>query len=87
VKDVAKGRGVTEARVRNSFGKRRMMPAQEARTAGLVDGIRTLPATLAYLGIGSPSSSLGAASPSRSASASAFLASVNARARIVEANR
>jgi capsid assembly protease len=78
VKDVAKGRGVTEDRVRSSFGKGRMMLANQAKTAGLVDGVRTLDSTLKYMGA--------ADGTSRNATASAGLSrdAIAARLRCVE---
>lgn len=42
VADVAKGRGVSEATVRNSYGKGRLLTAQDALAAGMVDRIDTL---------------------------------------------
>lgn len=56
VKDVAKGRGVSEAKVKSDFGRGRMMPADAAKTAGLVDGVKTVDAVLRYLGAAEPSS-------------------------------
>lgn len=52
VADVAKGRGVSEAKVKADFGKGRMMTADVAKSAGLVDGIRTLDSVLRYMGAG-----------------------------------
>lgn len=42
VADVAKGRGVSEATVRNSYGKGRVLTAKQAKAAGMIDGIYTL---------------------------------------------
>jgi HK97 family phage major capsid protein len=42
VADVAKGRGVSEAVVRNSYGQGRLLTAQDALAAGMVDRIDTL---------------------------------------------
>lgn len=47
VADIAKGRGVTAAAVRNGFGEGRVVTADEALKAGLVDRIGTLADTLA----------------------------------------
>lgn len=52
VADVAKGRGVTEAKVKADFGKGRMMTADAAKTAGLVDGVRTIDWVLKNMGAG-----------------------------------
>jgi signal peptide peptidase SppA len=43
---VAKGRGVTQAQVRESYGKGRSVLAADAKTAGMVDGVATLEAVL-----------------------------------------
>jgi len=45
--DVARGRGVSAADVRNGFGEGRVLPAKEAKAAGLIDRIATLDETLA----------------------------------------
>lgn len=50
VANVAKGRGVTEARVRNDFGQGRMVVAKEARAAGMVDRVATFAQTYLRLG-------------------------------------
>ena len=42
VADVAKGRGVTEATVRNDFGKGRVLRAPDALAAGMVDRVASL---------------------------------------------
>lgn len=47
--DVAKGRGVSEARVRSGFGQGRTFHAEAAKDAGLIDGIVTLDALLSKL--------------------------------------
>lgn len=49
VKDVARGRGVTPAAVRNGYGEGRMLPAKEAKAAGLIDRIATMDETLSRL--------------------------------------
>jgi signal peptide peptidase SppA len=41
VHDVARGRGVTEAAVRNGYGEGDVLTAKRALTAGMVDGIKT----------------------------------------------
>jgi signal peptide peptidase SppA len=47
--DVAKGRGVTEAKVRKDFGQGRTFHAEAAKEAGLVDGIASLESVLTKL--------------------------------------
>ena len=47
VRDVARGRGVSAAEVRSGFGEGRVLPAKEAKAAGLIDRIGTLDETLA----------------------------------------
>ena len=47
VTDVARGRGVSEATVRNSYGKGRMYTAKQAKAAGMIDGIMTLAQAIA----------------------------------------
>ena len=47
VADVAKGRGVSEATVRNGYGKGRMYTAKQAKAAGMIDGIMTLAQAIA----------------------------------------
>lgn len=42
VHGVARGRRVSEAKVRNGFGQGRALPAKAALAAGMVDGIKTL---------------------------------------------
>lgn len=42
VTDVARGRGVSEATVRNTYGKGRVLTAKQAKAVGMVDGIYTL---------------------------------------------
>jgi len=49
VKDVARGRGVTPAAVRNGFGEGRALPAKDAKAAGLIDRIDTMDNTLVRL--------------------------------------
>lgn len=47
---IAKGRGVTQARVESGFGQGRMMTADQAKEAGLVDGAMTLERVLSRMG-------------------------------------
>ena len=49
VADVAKGRGVSAAKVRSDFGKGRVLDAKAAKAAGLVDRIATYSETVARL--------------------------------------
>jgi signal peptide peptidase SppA len=49
VKDVARGRGVTPAVVRNGMGEGRALVARDAKAAGLIDRIDTMDGTLARL--------------------------------------
>lgn len=56
VGDVAAGRGVTRAKVRSDFGQGRVMTAENALKAGLVDRIASLDQVIAKLGGGSASS-------------------------------
>lgn len=48
---VAKGRGVAVSEVIHGFGEGRMMTATNARAAGMVDRIATLPQVLSGAGI------------------------------------
>ncbi len=48
--DVARGRGVDVAAVRNGYGEGRALSAADAKRAGMVDRIATMDATLARLG-------------------------------------
>lgn len=49
IKDVARGRGISSSTVRNDFGRGRILNAQAAKRAGLVDKIATLDETLSRL--------------------------------------
>lgn len=49
VKDVARGRGVTPADVRNGYGEGRALSAKEAKAAGMIDRIATMEDTIARL--------------------------------------
>jgi signal peptide peptidase SppA len=49
VRDVARGRGVSDAVVREGFGQGRLVSATTARDLGMVTGIQTFDATLAKL--------------------------------------
>lgn len=46
VKAVARGRGVSEATVRNGYGQGRVVTAKRAKALGLIDGIYTLEQTI-----------------------------------------
>ncbi len=46
VKDVARGRGVTQASVRDGYGQGRALPAKDALKAGLIDSIGTMDDTI-----------------------------------------
>src|SRR3990172_2763117 len=50
VGDVAKGRGISVAKVKSDFGGGDVLPAAEAKEAGMVDRIEPFDATLARLG-------------------------------------
>lgn len=47
VHDVALGRGVSEATVRNGYGKGRVVTARQAKTLGMIDGIYSLEQSIA----------------------------------------
>lgn len=49
VADVAEGRGVSEAKVLADFGQGRVVPAQAALAAGMVDGVATFEETVSRL--------------------------------------
>lgn len=49
VKDVAAGRGVTPAAVRDGYGEGRVLDAKAAKAAGLIDRIATMDETIARL--------------------------------------
>jgi len=49
VADVAAGRGVSTDAVRQGYGEGRVLAAEDAKAAGLVDGIQSLDTTLAIL--------------------------------------
>ena len=55
IEALAKGRGITENRVEKSFGGGRMMTAEDAKAAGLVDRIGSLSDVLRRLGAEGPS--------------------------------
>jgi signal peptide peptidase SppA len=79
VSDLAKGRGVTEARVRADFGGGRMVTAKDAVTRGMADGVATLEQVLRRLG------AEGAGGPGPGAQAPALTAAAALRrARAVE---
>jgi signal peptide peptidase SppA len=58
VKDVAAGRGVSEATVRSDYGQGRTMFAAEAKAAGMIDRIGTLDDTLRRMSGGKASKGL-----------------------------
>lgn len=49
VKDVARGRGVSPAAVRNGYGEGRALGAKDAKAAGMIDRIATMEETVARL--------------------------------------
>lgn len=49
VKDVARGRGVSAADVRNGYGEGRALTAKDAKAAGLIDKIATMDETIGRL--------------------------------------
>jgi len=49
VKDVARGRGVSPADVRNGYGEGRALTAKDAKAAGLIDKIATMDETIGRL--------------------------------------
>jgi signal peptide peptidase SppA len=51
---VARNRGVTAGRVKTGYGQGRVMGAQDALKAGMVDRVATLDQTLARLGVTAP---------------------------------
>jgi signal peptide peptidase SppA len=62
--DIAKGRGVTEAAVRNGFGEGRIVSADDALASGMVDRIGTFAETLArYLPAGQTAAALALDTP------------------------
>ncbi|ABF42174.1 peptidase S49 [Candidatus Koribacter versatilis Ellin345] len=63
VQGVARGRAVTAATVRNSFGEGRVVSAQDALQLGMVDRIATLDQTIAALLGGRPAKSASAQVP------------------------
>ena len=50
VKNVARGRGVSQGNVRDGFGQGRMVMAEDALKAGMVDRVATFDQTLTRLG-------------------------------------
>lgn len=62
VKAVAKGRGVSQASVREGFGQGRLVMAADALKQKMVDGVATLDATFARLGGAPPQKRMAAAS-------------------------
>lgn len=51
VSDVAKGRGVTEATVRNGYGEGRSIDAIKAKAEGMIDGVATMETVLKRMGV------------------------------------
>lgn len=58
VSDVAKGRNVTEATIRNGYGEGRALVATEAKAAGMVEGIATMETVLKRMGVNSSPASV-----------------------------
>lgn len=81
VSAVAKGRGVTEARVEKDFGQGRMALAADAVKAGMADRVATFAQVLSRLGAGEASGATAAASE---VPLSSRLAAARARAVEVE---
>lgn len=65
ITDVAKGRNVSEATVRNGYGQGQMLTAKEALAAGMVDGIRTFESVMSKLGAPAQSTVTAAAAQMR----------------------
>lgn len=61
VADVAKYRGIKPEKVKSDYGKGRVLVAQDAEAARLVDRIATLETVLSELGVGSQASGISAA--------------------------
>ena len=74
VNDVAAGRGVSVAAVRNGFGEGRTLSAGSAMAAGMVDRIATLDETLARVATQPPPRRLSAAAARRSRQVAGALA-------------
>lgn len=47
IRDLARGRGVSEATVRKNYGEGRVLTAKQAKAAGMIDGIYTLEQAIA----------------------------------------
>lgn len=73
---VARGRGVSEAKVNSDFGQGRMMTAKQAVAAGMADKVATLEQTLSRLGAFDGG---GTRAESRAPAIAATLAAVRAR--------
>ncbi len=67
IADIARGRGVSEAKVEASYGKGRMLLAKDAKAAGMVDHIATLAQVVGRLGGGGVASGSLAAYRARAA--------------------
>jgi signal peptide peptidase SppA len=63
VRDIARGRAVTEHQVRDGMGEGQILGAKDALKAGLVDGIGTLDHAIVQLASGSKRVALAAAAP------------------------
>ncbi len=61
IKDVARGRGVSEAEVRNGYGEGDIVTAKQAKALGMVDGIYTLEQAIARAATMRPAPSSGPA--------------------------
>jgi signal peptide peptidase SppA len=75
IKSVARGRGVSQEKVRNDFGKGRMLLAQDAVKAGMADRVETFEQMLARLGVGGGAEKVAAAAAEESTATSTALAS------------
>lgn len=81
---VAKGRGVSEAKVRSNFGKGRMVLAEEAVQAGMADRVATLEKVLRQAGAYDGGATAESAAPPIAAQAARNLAGYRARLREAE---
>jgi capsid assembly protease len=64
VGDVAKGRGVSDATVRNGYGEGLALVASEAKAAGMIDGIKTFESVL-RMALGTSTTAVAAAARAR----------------------
>jgi signal peptide peptidase SppA len=79
VSDVAAGRNVSEATVRDGFGQGRVLPAQMALDAGMVDSIETYEQVVARLVNRAPTGSTNGAAAAAAADPAAVLAAAQAQ--------